>query len=263
MENQNLVPVDYSNQRVMTTAQLADALSDRDDNGNITKAVTVDNIKQNFKRNRDQFVEGRDYFKLEGNVLENLRVTFSHLQISPMTRVLYLWTEWGVMLHAKMVNTDKAWEKYKALVQFYFHCRDAVAVPAVQAAAPVQPVPTIDMQTILDAITVIVHDTVTVALYDAIGDFNEKLTQINEKLTKVLEEMLVYRESINAQFKDTSVYVMKVSEDTVKIGVSQKPQDRFVMLNRKKDVDISDIQITPFMLRKYAYAIGRTTNAST
>ena len=40
-------------------------------------------------------IEGKHYFKLEGDDLNNLRVSETYLQISPMTRMLYLWTERG------------------------------------------------------------------------------------------------------------------------------------------------------------------------
>ena len=34
---------------------------------------------------------------------------------------LYLWTEKGAFLHAKSLGTDKAWEVYENLVDFYFN----------------------------------------------------------------------------------------------------------------------------------------------
>ncbi|MDR1208858.1 MAG: hypothetical protein LBK41_00865 [Clostridiales bacterium] len=36
---------------------------------------------------------------------------------------LYLWTERGALLHAKSLNTDKAWEVYDRLVETYFRVR--------------------------------------------------------------------------------------------------------------------------------------------
>jgi hypothetical protein len=39
--------------------------------------------------------------------------------------VLYLWTERGALLHAKSLNTDKAWEVYGELVETYFRAKTA------------------------------------------------------------------------------------------------------------------------------------------
>lgn len=36
----------------------------------------------------------------------------------------YLWTEKGALLHAKSLNTDKAWEAYEYLVDFYRACQE-------------------------------------------------------------------------------------------------------------------------------------------
>ncbi|MCM1507394.1 MAG: hypothetical protein NC177_09715 [Ruminococcus flavefaciens] len=43
---------------------------------------------------------------------------------SSKIRVLYLWTERGALLHAKSINTDKAWEVYEFLVDNYFRVRN-------------------------------------------------------------------------------------------------------------------------------------------
>ena len=42
------------------------------------------------------------------------------LQISPKTRTLYLWTTRGAARHAKMLNTEKAWEVFEELEDCYF-----------------------------------------------------------------------------------------------------------------------------------------------
>lgn len=40
---------------------------------------------------------------------------------------LYLWTEKGALLHAKSLNTDKAWEVYDHLVETYFNVKNIKA----------------------------------------------------------------------------------------------------------------------------------------
>ncbi|ASG14894.1 ORF6N domain-containing protein [Salmonella enterica subsp. salamae] len=110
--------IEYRGQRVVTNEQLAA--------GYVTD---VANIKMNYSRNADRFVEGKHFFKVTGEELANLRVTFSYLQISSKTRSLMLWTERGAANHAKMLETDQAWGYHEDLVEFYFTQRDAIAAP--------------------------------------------------------------------------------------------------------------------------------------
>lgn len=80
----------------------------------------VANIKMNHSRNQTRFLEGKHYFKVVGDDLKNLRVTFSYLQISSKTRSLILWTERGAARHAKMLETDQAWDVFEKLEDCYF-----------------------------------------------------------------------------------------------------------------------------------------------
>ncbi|EPO4629873.1 P22AR C-terminal domain-containing protein [Escherichia coli] len=90
----------------------------------------INNIKVNYTRNSERFVEGKHFFKVVGDELKNLRVTLSNsqnlqpslrgLQISPKTRSLILWTERGAARHAKMLETDQAWDVFEKLEDCYF-----------------------------------------------------------------------------------------------------------------------------------------------
>lgn len=104
--------VEYNNIRVLTTNQLAKAYG--------TDKKTISN---NFNRNRDRYVEGKHFICLEG---ESLREFKTNHQFDESSRInkLYLWTEKGAFLHAKSLNTDKAWEVYDRLVENYFHTRE-------------------------------------------------------------------------------------------------------------------------------------------
>jgi hypothetical protein len=102
--------IEHEGERVLLTDQLSDIYE-----------CEPSNIKKNFNANKDRFVEGKHYYKLEGKDLDNLRVTFSDLQISPMTRSLYLWTRRGASRHCKMLGTDKAWEMFDLLEDKYFN----------------------------------------------------------------------------------------------------------------------------------------------
>ena len=119
----DLIPVEYRTERVLTTEQLAQAYE-----------CGTDNIKRNFSNNKEHFEEGKHFFKLEGDELKDLRGKNIHLQISPKTRCLYLWTRRGASRHSKMLGTDRAWEMFDALEENYFNPRPKALTPAEQMA---------------------------------------------------------------------------------------------------------------------------------
>ena len=118
-----LIPFEYRAERVLTTEQLAQAYE-----------CEPKQIKQNFNNNKAHFEEGRHYYKVEGEALNNLRVENIDLQISPKTRCLYLWTRRGASRHSKMLGTDRAWEMFDALEENYFNPRPKALTPAEQMA---------------------------------------------------------------------------------------------------------------------------------
>ena len=102
--------IEHNKQRVLTTQQLAEVYE-----------TTTDNIKMNFQRNKQRFIEGRDFYLLKGEQLKQfLQVTNSYLQISSKTRSMYLWTERGANRHSKILDTDKAWQQFDILEETYF-----------------------------------------------------------------------------------------------------------------------------------------------
>ena len=119
----DLIPVEYRTERVLTTEQLAQAYE-----------CGPDNIKRNFSNNKEHFEEGKHFFKLEGDELKDLRGKNIHLQISPKTRCLYLWTRRGASRHSKMLGTDRAWEMFGALEESYFNPRPKALTAAEQMA---------------------------------------------------------------------------------------------------------------------------------
>ncbi|HFO8500383.1 TPA: ORF6N domain-containing protein [Escherichia coli] len=106
---ESLVVVTYSNVPVITTGLLA----------NLYKTEEK-HIRQNFKRNECRFIAGKHFFKVSGCELDSLRTSQRGLQISPKTRFLILWTERGAARHAKMLETDQAWEVFEKLEDCYF-----------------------------------------------------------------------------------------------------------------------------------------------
>ncbi|MCY9527553.1 ORF6N domain-containing protein, partial [Paenibacillus larvae] len=95
----------HNNQRVLTTAQLSESF------GTETKIIS-----KNFERNEERYTEGKHFYILQGQELKDFKATRQiddNLKFAP---ILYLWTEKGAWLHAKSLNTDRAWEAYEMLV---------------------------------------------------------------------------------------------------------------------------------------------------
>ena len=110
----NLVPMEWKGQRIMTTKTLAECYGTEDNN-----------IKVNFNRNKDRFIEGKHYYKLKGQELKEFKdlVTDSNL-VGKRTPSLILWTERGVARHAKLLDTDMAWNVYEQLEDTYFKVQE-------------------------------------------------------------------------------------------------------------------------------------------
>ncbi|MGM7758867.1 ORF6N domain-containing protein [Yersinia enterocolitica] len=82
----------------------------------------VSNIKMNYSRNQTRFKDGKHYFKLVGDELRTFKhkVTESYL-VATRAKHLILWTERGAARHAKMLETDQAWEVFEKLEDCYFN----------------------------------------------------------------------------------------------------------------------------------------------
>ncbi|SRZ58286.1 antirepressor protein [Escherichia coli] len=108
---ETLSPITHNQIPVITTELLAQLYD-----------TEILNIQVNFTRNKERFVEGKHFFKAVGEELKNLRLTLSKSQnhISPKTRSLILWTERGAARHAKMLETDQAWDVFEKLEDCYF-----------------------------------------------------------------------------------------------------------------------------------------------
>lgn len=109
--------INYKTIPVVTTEMLADLYG--------TENIR---IQQNHLRNLERFVEGKHFFKLVVEELRNFKKALTSLKIvSPNVRALTLWTERGAARHAKMLDTDQAWEVFEQLEDCYFHRKDILS----------------------------------------------------------------------------------------------------------------------------------------
>ncbi|ENU80135.1 hypothetical protein F975_01888 [Acinetobacter sp. ANC 3789] len=107
--------INFKSIPVVTTEMLADFYG-----------TDIDNIRQNFSRNVERFVEGKHFYKLEGSELKAFKnsVTNCHA-VKKNARIVNLWTERGAARHAKMLDTDQAWEVFEKLEDCYFAVQTA------------------------------------------------------------------------------------------------------------------------------------------
>lgn len=101
--------IETRGERVLTTKQIANCYE-----------TTKEKLIWNFNHNRKRYIEGKHYMEIKGEELKELKRTCENQISFKYAKTLYLWTEKGCLLHAKSLNTDKAWEVYDYLVDFYF-----------------------------------------------------------------------------------------------------------------------------------------------
>ena len=77
----NLNRIEWNNEPVLTTAQLADKYE-----------TSTETLRHNFNNNRERFIEGKHFFKLEGEDLTSFGKIFPEAT-SKFSPVLYLWTD--------------------------------------------------------------------------------------------------------------------------------------------------------------------------
>lgn len=80
-------------------------------------------IRQNYQRNSDRFVDGKHCFKLIGDELRAFKDESSQrglVNIAPKVSHLFLWTARGAARHAKILETEQAWEVFERLEDCYF-----------------------------------------------------------------------------------------------------------------------------------------------
>lgn len=85
-------------------------------------------IQDNYQNNASRFVEGKHYFRLEGEALREFK-NYPEIigVVQKNTRHMILWTERGAARHAKMLDTSEAWEVFEKLEDCYFAIQQLAA----------------------------------------------------------------------------------------------------------------------------------------
>jgi len=107
ISGQTLPVREYKGQRVITYQDIA-----------IVHNIPVGNLQENFRRNRRYFIEGKDYFHLEGK-----KDTQKFCVSSKMTVRLNLFTETGYLMLVKSLTDDLSWRVQRELVESYFRVK--------------------------------------------------------------------------------------------------------------------------------------------
>ncbi len=134
---ENLPQIIWQNHKVITTELLAQCYGAQEKQ-----------IRQNYANNKTRFIEGKHFFKLERDALRTFKQAAnteasSHLadwfkrsgldqvfggvdkidsvRIANNVNSLMLWTEKGAVRHAKILDSDKAWDVQEVLEEIYFH----------------------------------------------------------------------------------------------------------------------------------------------
>ncbi len=110
---ENLQVIEVKGQRVLTTKQIAELYG-----------AEIRTVQENFRYNKKNYQLGKHYIEVSGEELKEMKRTSEIHSSLKQVKHLYLWTEKGALLHAKSLNTDKAWEVYDHLVDFYFRVNE-------------------------------------------------------------------------------------------------------------------------------------------
>ncbi|EBK5510432.1 ORF6N domain-containing protein [Salmonella enterica] len=107
---ETLSPITHNQIPVITTELLAHLYGTK-----------IKNISDNFLNNTSRFVVGKHFFKIEKNELREFKNRPETIGlVGKNARSLILWTERGAARHAKMLETDQAWEVFEKPEDCYF-----------------------------------------------------------------------------------------------------------------------------------------------
>ena len=187
----NLQVIEIKGQRVLTTRQLATAYE-----------TEVKVIQNNFQRNKDRYTAGKHYIYMDRDELREVKATYPQFdgELIRTSRANF-WTEKGALLHAKSLNTDKAWEVYDYLVDFYFRVKEkptpekTAIVPVADTAEPSKAHPQTALPKSGFDIAPAFRELISLLPTDALDEMekcfrNEKSMAIKLAATRILAEKM-------------------------------------------------------------------------
>ncbi|KGN00338.1 ORF6N domain-containing protein [Clostridium botulinum] len=200
-----LIPVEFKNQRIITTKVLADQYGTKEEN-----------IQMNFSRNEKRFIQDKHYYKLEGQMLKEFKNSLPTESREPLkfAPILYLWTDRGAARHAKILDTDEAWEVYEELEESYFRVKETK--------------PTC------------IEDVLIQSLQE-MKEVKQQLNQVNNKILQTKEEVQAIREVVeivpsNSWRGETNRLMTKIC---FKLKNYQKPKEEvYKALNERAKVNL-------------------------
>lgn len=212
-----LIPLEFNSQRIMTTKVLAEEFGTEEKN-----------IQMNFSNNHTRFIEDKHYFKLEGQQLKDFKNSLPNDIGSPLkfASSLILWTDRGAARHAKILDTDEAWDVYEALEESYFNPKPKLP----KMSKELQAIFSIDERTVeLDNRVTVLEDRMTIetgkqkVLCDLVS---KKVTAIlGGKYTPAYKELNKkafsqcwrdFKETLNvASYKDTPIKDFDLAKQTI------------------------------------------------
>jgi hypothetical protein len=202
-----LIALEHNRQRVLTTTQLAESYG--------AEAQVLTN---NFNRNKERYVFGKHYYLLEGEELRDFKA-INQIDLLPNVNRLYLWTEKGAWLHAKSLNTDKAWEAYEMLVDEYYRIKDTT--PQLSQLSPE-----------LQMATQLLQAMAKVELEQK--QLTERVDKTEAKISVVKETLIQrddnWRKSINSMLNK----IAKTNRD-----YQQKKTESYMLLEKRASCDLS------------------------
>lgn len=105
--------IEYNGRPVLMTEDLARAYD-----------CSAENILRNYRRNKNKFQIGIDFYRLTGEEFKKFKELRPNCPNLNNRNSLYLWTELGASIHCKSINTDRAWQWFKVLHEFYFAVKE-------------------------------------------------------------------------------------------------------------------------------------------
>ncbi|AIY81959.1 ORF6N domain-containing protein [Clostridium botulinum] len=207
------IPLEFKNQRIMTTKVLADSFGTNDKI-----------IQQNYKRNEERFIERKHYYRLIGQELKDFKADLQLEGNLKFTSELILWTDKGAARHAKILDTDEAWDVYEKLEENYFNPNKSVQVLDTSELSP-------ELQMFKQ-------------IFDTVAKQQLENKEIKKELKETKEEIQGIRDAVtlepNQWRKDTATLINKISN---RLGGFQHIElirkEAYKLLNSSYGVDIN------------------------